>query len=65
MQSILDQQELTADQQTAYALVYARPGLTVEDYAEGDEELCQAFYWLKYNRYILIDPRTQAVTVKG
>jgi hypothetical protein len=63
--SITDTDTLTADQQTALDLVEARPGLTVEDYADGDEVLCNAFYWLKYNRYIVIDPRTQAVTVKG
>ena len=65
MQSILDQDTLTPDQQTAYALAYARPGLTVEDYTDGDEALCNAFYWLSFNRYLTIDPTTQAVTVKG
>lgn len=65
MESILDTPSLTEAQQTALALVDARPGLTVEDYADGDAELCKAFYWLNFNRYITIDPVTQAVTVKG
>lgn len=65
MQSILDTQELTEAQRTALNLVDARPGLTVEDYTDGDVELCNAFYWLNFNRFIEINPVTQAVTVKG
>jgi len=65
MQSILDTQELTKAQRTALNLVDARPGLTVEDYTDGDVELCNAFYWLNFNRFIEINPVTQAMTVKG
>ena len=65
MQSILDTQELTEAQRTALSLVDARPGLTVEDYTDGDVELCNAFYWLNFNRFIEINPVTQAMTVKG
>ena len=63
--SILDTPTLTEAQQTALALVDARPGLTVEDYADGDAELCKAFYSLVFSRELAIDPVTQAVTVKG
>ena len=63
--SILDTQELTESQRTALDLVDARPGLTVEDYTDGDVELCKAFYSLVFSRELTIDPVTQAVTVKG
>jgi hypothetical protein len=65
MKSILDTPSLTKAQQTALALMDARPGLTVEDYADGDAELCKAFYSLVFSRELTIDPVTQAVTVKG
>ena len=65
MQSILDETNLTEAQRTALNLVDARPGLTVEDYTDGDVELCNAFYWLNFNRFIEINPVTQVVTVKG
>lgn len=53
MQSILDTQELTEAQRTAL------------NYTDGDVELCNAFYWLNFNRFIEINPVTQAMTVKG
>lgn len=64
-QSITDTDTLTARQSAALEKVRQNAGKNVEEIADCNVDMYVDLYWLFFNRYIVIDERTQAVTVKG
>jgi len=54
----------TPEQIAALKLVVDRPGLTVEDYANGDKTVYEALAWLIFHRFVIRNPKNQSLTVR-